>query len=69
MSKQVTRLQMLSLTDAEADELLLPYRGVISYHREALRHLKSGPCVALKIEVCVRVCVHLALNVSVAEGW
>ena len=41
---------MMSLGDAEADELLLPYRGVVSYHAEALQHLKSSPCVALQIE-------------------
>lgn len=44
-------MQMVSLGQVGAEQLLLPYRGVVSYHAEAVRHLKSGPCVALQIEV------------------
>ena len=42
---------MIWLGEIAAEELLLPYRGVLSYHGEAVRHLKSGPSVALRIEV------------------
>lgn len=48
---QVASLQMLYLGEVGAEELLRPYRGVVSYHADAVRHLKSGPCVALKIQV------------------
>lgn len=41
---------MLYLGEVGAEELLRPYRGVVPYHADAVRHLKSGPCVALKIQ-------------------
>ncbi|CAM9971207.1 unnamed protein product, partial [Laminaria digitata] len=47
---QVTELQMIWLGETAAEELLLPYRGVLACHGEAVRHLKSGPSVALRIE-------------------
>lgn len=42
---------MMHLGEVGAEELLRPYRGVVPYHADAVRHLKSGPCVALKIQV------------------
>lgn len=50
MLSKVAGLQMLYLGEVGAEELLRPYRGVVSYHADAARHLKSGPCVALKIQ-------------------
>eukprot|EP00903_Cladosiphon_okamuranus_P011349 g10697.t1 len=47
---EVTGLQMLYVGEVGAEELLRPYRGVVSYHADAVRHLNSGPCVALKIQ-------------------
>ncbi|CAM9681881.1 unnamed protein product [Hapterophycus canaliculatus] len=47
---EVVGLQMMNLGEAGAEELLRPYRGVVSYHADAVRHLKSGACVALKIQ-------------------
>eukprot|EP00904_Undaria_pinnatifida_P008389 jgi/Undpi1/4680/HiC_scaffold_18.g08034.m1 len=47
---QVAGLQMIWLGETAAEELLRPYRGVLSCHGEAVRHLKSGPCVALRIK-------------------
>lgn len=42
---------MLHLGSMGAEELLRSYRGVVPYYSEAVEHLKSGPCVALQIEV------------------
>lgn len=42
---------MISLGEVGAEELLLPYRGVLSYHAGAVTHIKSGSCVGLQIEV------------------
>lgn len=50
---QVAAMQMMFLGAAGAEELLRPYRGVVSYHADAVRHLKSGNCVALQIEVLI----------------
>eukprot|EP00752_Nemacystus_decipiens_P003580 g3301.t1 len=47
---EVAGLQMMYLGEVGAEELLRPYRGVVSYHADAVRHLKSGPCVALQIQ-------------------
>ena len=56
---------MLYLGEVGAEELLRPYRGVVSYHADAVRHLKSGPCVALKIQVrdvrCLLPCNHVVV--------
>lgn len=43
-------MKMLHLGRLGAEELLRPYRGVISYHAETIQHLQSGSCVALRIE-------------------
>lgn len=48
---QVAAMQMMFLGEVGAEELLRPYRGVVSYHADAVRHLMSGNCVALQIEV------------------
>lgn len=45
---------MMSLGEVGTEELLRPYRGVVSYHADAVQHLKSGNSVALQIEVYVR---------------
>lgn len=50
-SAQVTAMQSMYLGELGAEELLRPYRGVVPYHGDAVRHLKSGACVALQIEV------------------
>ncbi|CBN79447.1 nucleoside diphosphate kinase 7 isoform a [Ectocarpus siliculosus] len=47
---EVTGMQMMHLGEVGAEELLRPYRGVVSYHADAVRHLKSGNCVALRLE-------------------
>lgn len=44
-------MQMLYLGSDGAEELLRPYRNVVSYHADAVQHLKSGLSVALQIEV------------------
>ncbi|CAN0336644.1 unnamed protein product [Pylaiella littoralis] len=41
---EVADLQMLYLGEVGTEELLRPYRGVVPYHADAVRHLKSGPC-------------------------
>lgn len=51
---KVVGMQMLFLGEVGAEELMRPYRGVVRYHADAVRHLKSGPCVALKIEASRR---------------
>ena len=47
---------MIWLGETAVEELLLPYRGVLSCHGAAVRHLKSGPSVALRIEVGGKMC-------------
>ncbi|CAN0354166.1 unnamed protein product, partial [Scytosiphon promiscuus] len=47
---EVAGLQMVNLGEAGAEELLRPYRGVVPYHAASVGHLKSGPCVALKVQ-------------------
>lgn len=46
---QITALQMFHLDQANAQEFLEVYKGVVQEYQDMVTHLTSGPCIAMEI--------------------